>query len=130
MAGNAADFTLTFRRLSDATASPDNDAAVRVLFTDPSSFDAWATRWRQRLAHEGTTASERRAAMRAVNPAFIARNHRVEEAILAAVGNGDLTPFERLLTVLAKPFEDQPAFGRYADPPRPDQVVRQTFCGT
>ncbi|MGH7121419.1 MAG: protein adenylyltransferase SelO family protein, partial [Acetobacteraceae bacterium] len=130
MAGNAADFTLTFRRLCDAAASPDNDAAVRVLFTDPSSFDAWATRWRQRLAHEGTTASARRAAMRAANPAFIARNHRVEEAILAAVGNGDLTPFEQLLMVLAKPFEDHPAFGRYADPPRPDEIVRQTFCGT
>ena len=130
MAGNTADFTLTFRRLCDAAVSPDSDAAVRMLFTDPSAFDVWAARWRQRLAHEGTTARERWAAMRATNPAFIARNHRVEEAIAAAVSNGDLTPFEHLLTVLAKPFEDQPAFARYADPPRPDQVVQQTFCGT
>ena len=54
----------------------------------------------------------------------------MEEAISAAVNNGDFSPFESLLTVLSMPYEDQPTFGRYADPPRPDQVVQQTFCGT
>ena len=67
--------------------------------------------------------------MRAVNPAFIPRNHLVEEAINAAL-DGDLNPFDNLLAVLSAPYEDQPAFARYADPPRQDQVVRQTFCGT
>ena len=46
MARNGADFTLIFRRLCDAAASPDGDAGVRTLFTDPSSFDDWAARWR------------------------------------------------------------------------------------
>jgi uncharacterized protein YdiU (UPF0061 family) len=68
--------------------------------------------------------------MRAANPAFIPRNHLVEEAISAAVNDADFLPFEDLLTVLSMPYEDQPVFGRYADPPRPDQVVHQTFCGT
>src|SRR6266571_4246879 len=123
---NGADFTLIFRRLCDAAASPDGEAGVRSLFTDPSSFDDWAARWRHRLAEEGGEANERRAAMRAANPAFIPRNHLVEEAISAAVNDGDFPPFESLLTVLSMPYEDQPAFGRYVDPPRPDQVVHQT----
>ena len=130
MARNGADFTLTFRRLCDAVANPDSDAAVRSLFTDPSAFDDWAARWRHRLAAERGEPSERRAAMCANNPAFIPRNHLVEEAISAAVNNGDFSPFESLLTVLSFPYDDQLAFGRYAHSPRPDQVVHQTFCGT
>ena len=54
----------------------------------------------------------------------------MEEAISTAVNKGDFAPFESLLAVLSKPYEDQPAFGRYADPPRPEQIVHQTFCGT
>ena len=80
MAKNQADFTLTFRRLSDAAADADDDS-VRAQFTDPAAFDEWAVRWRQRLADEPQSAAERQAAMRAVNPAFIPRNHRVEAVI-------------------------------------------------
>src|SRR6266446_5216060 len=127
MAANAADFTLTFRFLCDASVGPEADASVRSLFADPSAYDDWAARWRHRLAEEGGEASERRKMMRAVNPAFIPRNHLVEEAISAAVNNEDFSPFETLLTVLATPYEDQPAFARYADPPRLDQIVHQTF---
>jgi uncharacterized protein YdiU (UPF0061 family) len=130
MAANAADFTLTFRFLCDAVIGPEGDVPVRRLFSDPSAFDDWAARWRTRLAEEGGEASERRTMMRAVNSAFIPRNHLVEEAISAAVNNGDFSPFENLLTVLSTPYEDQPTFARYADPPRPDQIVHQTFCGT
>jgi uncharacterized protein YdiU (UPF0061 family) len=130
MARNRADFTLTFCRLCDAAASPDADAGVSSLFTDPSSFDDWAAKWRNRLAEESGEANERRAAMRAANPALIPRNHLVEEAIAAAVNDGYFQPFERLLTVLSMPYEDQLAFGHYVDPPRPDQVVHHTFCGT
>jgi len=103
---------------------------VRALFSDPGAFDAWTAGWRHRLAAEGTTPAARRSAMQAANPLFIARNHLVEEAIAAAVGNGDLEPFEQLVMVLSKPCEDQPDFARYAEPPRPDQVVQETFCGT
>jgi uncharacterized protein YdiU (UPF0061 family) len=130
MAHNGADFTLVFRRLCDAAAGPDGDAGVRIQFADPGAFDEWAAKWRYRLAQEGGEPTERRSAMRAANPAFIPRNHLVEETIIAAVNNGDFSPFERLLSVVSAPYEDQPAFGRYADPPRPDQVVQQTFCGT
>ena len=130
MASNGADFTLTFRRLCDAAANSDADVAVRSLFADAHAFDDWAARWRQRIAEEGGDASDRQAAMRTANPAFIPRNHLVEEAISAAVSKGDFSLFETLLDVLARPYEDQPNFGPYAEPPRPEQVVRQTFCGT
>ena len=75
-------------------------------------------------------ANARRTLMRSANPLFIPRNHLIEEAIAAAVSNGDFAPFETLVSVLSRPFDDQPGFERYAAPPRPDQVVRQTFCGT
>ncbi|THD64920.1 MAG: YdiU family protein [Bradyrhizobium sp.] len=130
MAKNQADFTLTFRRLSDAALDPALDVSVRQLFADPAAYDEWAVRWRQRTGDEPQDPAARRDAMQSVNPAFIPRNHRVEAAIEAAVNRDDFAPFEGLLTVLSKPYEDQPAFASYADPPEPDQRVFQTFCGT
>ena len=130
MHGNGADFTLTFRRLSEAALGAAGDTGVRDLFADPSAFDGWAARWRDRLGQEPADGEVRRAAMRSVNPAFIPRNHRVEAVIRAAVESEDFGPFEEMVTVLARPFEDQPAFAEYAEPPRDDERVFQTFCGT
>jgi len=130
MALNQADFTLTFRRLSNAAQDPADDREVRQLFADPGAYDAWAARWRQRIAEEPQDATQRQAAMRSVNPAFVPRNHRVEAVIQAAVNRDDFAPFEELLTVLSNPYEEQPAFAAYADPPEPHQRVLQTFCGT
>jgi serine/tyrosine/threonine adenylyltransferase len=131
MARNGADFTLTFRRLCDAAGGTGGDAAVRSLFADPTACDDWAAGWRWRLTDDGkTTGEQRAAAMRAVNPAFIPRNHLVEEALSAAVDGDDFSACETLLTVLSRPYDDQPAYRQYAEPPRPNQIVRQTFCGT
>ena len=126
MADNGADFTLTFRRLSGA----DVGTAARELFADPHTFDVWRERWRTRLAAENVAPHERQAMMQRANPAYIPRNHLVEEAIAAAEGHGDFGPFEALMTVLSTPLDDQPGFERYALPPQPHQIVRQTFCGT
>ena len=128
MAQNGADFTLTFRRLADAAEG--RDEPVRSLFIDPTAFDTWAGRWRERLKEEPEDADTRRTTMQAVNPAFIPRNHQVEAAIVAAVQQNDFDPFEEILTVLEKPYEDQPTFARYAEPPEPHERVLQTFCGT
>lgn len=130
MAANHADFTLTFRSLSEAAGDPSGDGGVSRLFADPSAYDGWAARWRQRLGEEPQDGAMRRIAMRAVNPAFIPRNHRVEAVIEAAVRRDDFAPFDELLTLLSKPYEDQPAFAHYADPPQPHERVDQTFCGT
>jgi protein adenylyltransferase len=130
MAANGADFTLTFRRLAEAALNAEGDRKVRQSFADPAAYDEWAVRWRARIDAEPATPAERSAAMRAVNPAFIPRNHRIEAVIQAAVNHDDFAPFERLLAVLAKPYEDQAAFSDYENPPEPDQRVLQTFCGT
>jgi uncharacterized protein YdiU (UPF0061 family) len=130
MAKNHVDFTLIFRRLSDAALDPDLDRDVRPLFADSAAYDDWALRWRQRISDEPQAPAARQAAMRRVNPAFIPRNHRVEAVIEAAVNRDDFAPFEELLRVLSKPFEDQPALAGYAEAPEPQQRVLQTFCGT
>ncbi len=130
MALNKADFTLTFRHLCDAAASTDAEGAVRDLFINPTAFDDWAVHWRERLALEPLDVQARRDAMRRVNPAFIPRNHRVETVIEAAMKTRDFVPFETLLAVLSKPYEDQPEFAPYADAPPPNQGMYQTFCGT
>ncbi len=124
MAKGRADFTRTFRALSS-----DDPAAARDEFTDPTALDAWLPRWQARLSDLGITPSARQARMRASNPAFIPRNHRVEEAIAAGL-EGDFTPFHRLTEVLSQPFDDQPDAADLALAPTPEQEVRQTFCGT
>jgi uncharacterized protein YdiU (UPF0061 family) len=129
MARNQADFTLLFRRLADAI-EVDGDSGARELFVNPLEFDEWAGKWRARLQEEGGEAATVRTAMLAANPAYIPRNHRVEAMIQAAVDQGDFAPFEELLQVLSSPFDDQPGFEHYQQPPSSDERVLATFCGT
>ncbi len=128
LATNHVDFTLFFRRLA-TFAENENDESVAALFENPGAFNDWAESWRKRLAKESVSPSERAKAMRRVNPAFIPRNHRVEEVIAAAIGKEDFGPFEKLVEVLARPYEDQPENAAFADAPA---VKRNyvTFCGT
>jgi uncharacterized protein YdiU (UPF0061 family) len=130
MAANRADFTLTFRRLCAAAAGPEGDEGVRALFADPAAYDSWAVGWRGRLQEEPISGEERAAAMRMASPAFIPRNHRVEAALGAAVERQDFQPFEELLDVVSRPYEDRPELEPYTTPARPEQCVLQTFCGT
>lgn len=128
MTANQVDFTLFFRRLGQAALGEDEPA--RALFVDPTGFDGWAADWRARLLRGGQDAAARKAAMDAVNPAYIPRNHQVEAMIAAAVEREDFAPFEALLAVLQRPFDDQPGAARYAEPPQPHERVAATFCGT
>jgi uncharacterized protein YdiU (UPF0061 family) len=130
MAANSTDFTLTFRHLSDAAAGPHADAGVRSLFADPNAYEAWALRWRLRLRDEPATPQARSAAMHAVNPLCIPRNHLVEEAIAAATEHQDFQPFRDLIEATSRPFKNRPGLDRYATPATPGQRVTQTFCGT
>ena len=124
--GNRCDFTLAFRRLGELTADTD---AIQPLFDFPDIFAPWIERWRERCARESITAEDRHARMMAVNPALIARNHQVEAAIAQAY-EGDYALFHRLNDRLATPYQYDPADVDLAIPPKPDQIVRQTFCGT
>jgi uncharacterized protein YdiU (UPF0061 family) len=123
----AVDYTSGFRALSASLRG--DSATARDLFSDPSAFDAWAARWREQLAHESSGADEVAAALDRVNPVYIPRNHNVEDALAAATA-GDLEPFERLLDVLAHPFDERPGLESYASPPPASWGSYRTFCGT
>ncbi|HLO19133.1 MAG TPA: YdiU family protein [Sphingomicrobium sp.] len=130
LAENQVDFTLFFRRLSDAQVAGIGDVALRSLFEDTAACDALLARWRERLTQERQNTEIRRSAMRAVNPAYIPRNHQIEAMITAAVEQDDFSRMDELLAVVSRPYEDQPEFVRYAQPPQPHEQVTATFCGT
>jgi uncharacterized protein YdiU (UPF0061 family) len=130
MAAGKADFTLTFRGLCRAAEDPSADAQVRVLFREPALYDAWAVGWRERLREEPVSGTERARLMRSVNPALIPRNHRVEQALDAAVRAGDLREFQSLHRALSDPFNAAREQTRDALPPAPGEEIVNTFCGT
>ena len=121
------DFTLGWRRLADA--AEDNPALLEALFPSADAVRPWLERWRRRLAQQPTSATPE--GMRAVNPIYIPRNHLVEEALAAAFDYTDLTLFERLLDVIAHPYDERPGLEDYAQPaPREFTDSFKTFCGT
>ena len=121
------DFTSFFRALSASVLGDPTPG--RSLFTDPTGFDTWSTRWRARLASQPCHPSAIATAMNRVNPVYIPRNHQVEDALTAA-SDGELGPFERLLDVLAHPFDARPGLETYAAPAPPSFGPYRTFCGT
>ncbi|HEY2381396.1 MAG TPA: YdiU family protein [Terriglobia bacterium] len=123
------DFVLAWRRLGDAAAG--NVKSLDELFRDGRTLGDWIDRWRIRAAQESIDAEARKEAMHRVNPLYIARNHRVEEALAAASDRSDLKLFERLLEVIANPFEERPELEIYAQPASPEVTASyKTFCGT
>lgn len=114
-----ADFTNTFRDLGEASSA--------TLSEDPAWLD-WHRRWQSRLSRQPQSPQEVAEVMRRHNPAFIPRNHRVEEALAAAVDRADLGVLHRLLTVLAKPYDFSPDHSAYREPSPSESY--QTFCGT
>jgi uncharacterized protein YdiU (UPF0061 family) len=127
---SGADFTLTFRRLCLAAEDPSAIGRVLKGGTAPEGFQPWVAQWQTRLAAEVTSPQERAAKMRLVNPALIPRNHRVAQAISAAVERDDFSVFERLRTALREPYIESPEFTDLQDPPLPEERVLRTYCGT
>ena len=117
------DYTLAFRALSTGEAAP---LALQVL----PSYDEWLQQWQARLTREGRTVEQARMAMRAVNPALIPRNYRVEEALYAAERRNELAPLQALVAALRQPFELAPEHHKFAEPPPSSFRNYQTFCGT
>ncbi|MGE7666800.1 protein adenylyltransferase SelO [Ureibacillus composti] len=122
MEENQADYTNTFRSLTlgELKDSP--------LFGKPE-FDEWMNEWQVRLNQQPQSKEEVAELMRANNPAVIPRNHRVEEALDAAV-EGDYNVMHRLLDVLSKPFDYTKDHAEYCSLPEPSNRPYRTFCGT
>ena len=112
------DFTGFFRALSAGTA--------RAMFTEPEPFDAWAARHAAALPAGPATVA---AAMDRVNPIYIPRNHRVEEALGQAEA-GDMAPFHRLLGAVSRPFDQRPDLADYTTPAPAGGPPHVTYCGT
>jgi len=131
MENNHADFTLTFFYLSDLDGleSP-KDETFNALFSNLNKSKDWLTLWRKRLVEESSEDGARQKEMRAVNPVYIPRNHQIEAAIRAAEDNNDFSVFHELHEVLQNPYENQDGKDLYMLPPKPEEVVQQTFCGT
>jgi serine/tyrosine/threonine adenylyltransferase len=123
-----ADFTLVFRLLAQALRG--DSSQVRQLFEEPDAFDIWAQRWRNRIKQDGVAAETSAQLMDRINPIYIPRNHKVEEALAAAVNQGDMTPFSDLLSVLSHPFDEVLGKEAYAAPAPVSDVPYRTFCGT
>jgi uncharacterized protein YdiU (UPF0061 family) len=130
MQSGKADFTLAFRRLADTLDDPDGEGVWLDLFADREDASAWLAAWRRRVDAEGRPGGETAAALRRVNPLLIPRNHVVEAALAAAVEEGDDAPFQRLADELQRPFDDRPGIDDLVRPPREEERVLATFCGT
>jgi serine/tyrosine/threonine adenylyltransferase len=117
-----ADFTNTFDDLSA-------DGGLSAEGYHAEDFRSWHARWQGRLKHEGTSSESARQLMQSVNPAVIARNERVEEALSAATDDDDFGPFQRLLKVLSRPYDRRQVPAEYRQPP-PAEFRYRTFCGT
>lgn len=130
MAENEADFTNTFRHLSDVISNDSDGTQVKAQFNNLSGFDHWVNRWKTRLEQETRPLSECADAMRQKNPAVIPRNHLVEAAIRAAEDHGDFSTFHDLVEEVVDPYLSREPGSHFVTPPKPDEIVHQTFCGT
>ena len=120
------DYPRFFRQLGTLSAAPsdDSDAPIKTLCADPAACDDWLARWRTRLAHETRDDTARRAAMDAVNPAFVLRNWMAESATRAA-REGDFDELHAIHACLQQPFTEQAEHSRFAAP-APDWAQRLT----
>jgi uncharacterized protein YdiU (UPF0061 family) len=122
MHDSRADYTNTFRDLS-------LDELPRADRYREADFGSWYAKWKLRLDREHRPREAALSAMRAVNTAIIPRNQRVEEALAAAEDHDDLSVLNRLLAVLATPYEAREDQAFYQESPADERDYR-TFCGT
>ena len=119
----AVDFTLFFRQLTRIAGGEDSQT-LTAMFCSSERFKKWFAKWRREA-----DPAKHLADMRAANPILIPRNHRVEQAIQSAYA-GDFSQFHRLVDALAAPYADQAEYADLETPPRPEEIVHETFCGT
>ncbi|WP_024326708.1 YdiU family protein [Thioalkalivibrio sp. AKL19] len=115
MAAEGVDYTRFFRQLPDLEQA-EIRAQLESELEDGAAWQAWWSRYQARLAEEGLPPEERRAAMNAVNPKYILRNHLAQAAIEQAEA-GDPSEVLRLQQILARPFDEQPEYEAYANLP-------------
>src|SRR6056300_1078556 len=128
MKTNKVDFTLCFRYLSKALVG--DIKSIKNLFKNDIAFDNWMTLWKERISEESISDEEIASSMNAVNPIYIPRNHKVEEALKAAVFDNNMKPFLKLHDILKNPYKEIKEFHEYEKPVKNSSVRYKTFCGT
>ncbi|MUK88034.1 YdiU family protein [Ornithinibacillus sp. L9] len=118
-----ADYTNTFRALTI-------DQLEGMTLFASQEFKQWHEQWKDRLSRQQESKEQVQELMRKNNPSVIPRNHRVEEALEAAVEHGDYSVLKKLLDVLSKPYAYSPDQKEYCKLPAPSDRPYQTFCGT
>ncbi|MEI2664287.1 protein adenylyltransferase SelO [Rossellomorea sp. LJF3] len=116
------DFTNTFRSLTLGREESD-------VFNTPE-FTSWKERWKERLSRQDEKLEASKQRMRTSNPSVIPRNHRVEEALQAAVEENDYSVMNDLLSVLEDPYAYFPGQKEYCTLPSPSDRPYRTYCGT
>ncbi len=133
MHANQTDYTQSFRYLCDFLAGGDDSTSENkfvALFKDHEALQDWIALWKVRLAKEEFSSVQLAEKMRAINPVYIPRNHKVEAVIRAAMEEANYAPMEEMIALLSTPYDEQRGMEDYAKPPEPGEVVYQTFCGT
>ncbi len=121
MAATGADFTNAFRALAEGR--------TQDVLPDATAFEQWAPQWQARLDRDPMTSEQSEEAMRGANPAIIPRNHLIEAAIQSALDK-DFAPFHELADALQAPYSERSLDNPLTLPPKPEEVVHRTFCGT
>ncbi|MAV88590.1 MAG: hypothetical protein CMM67_10120 [Rhodospirillaceae bacterium] len=124
------DYTLTMRKLCGVVTELSDITEISTMFSKSIEFDDWIRRWRNRLRLETVNSNEITQAMMNVNPIFIPRNHLIEKVIQSAVNDHEFQLFHDLLSVLVNPYKDNENFQSFKSPPKANEIVNQTYCGT
>lgn len=135
MQQHGADYTNTFRKLGAEPGRLEHilentQGNIPGSVVVDGGFHSWQARWQARLLRQAQSTAEVSALMKANNPFVIPRNHRLERALDAATDLGDFVPVQKLLGVLKRPYVDSLEHSDYCQPPKADERVQATFCGT
>ena len=122
MEKNNADFTKTFRDLSNATYPHSK------IFDD-NQFRQWFDRWQNRLKYNDRSLQSAISLMKSVNPNIIPRNHIVDQ-VLKSADSGDFKPLSDLLIAIKEPYKERTSISKYEDLPKPNEQILHTYCGT
>ena len=122
------DFTITFRLLAKSLIG--DSKSIKKLFNNSRRFDGWMMTWQERLSQEGIDYEKIAFSMNKVNPIYIPRNHKVEEALKAAVSDDNIEPFTNLYSILQNPYDEVFGLESFSGPPPESDIPYRTFCGT
>jgi len=127
MIPNQADYTLSFRYLSQALLN--KDSLFLDQFKEQGKIKEWLKNWKLAIKELNKDTGEIVSNMESINPVYIPRNHNVDKAIKASYEE-DLNPMNELLDALKDPFEENEKYLHLALPPKDEEKILQTFCGT